>query len=374
MPGRLTVLHVLEATGHGTGRHLVDLVRHVPADHHVALPVAPTGRGEADRGVTARTLAAHGASVHPVPMRRSPVHPDLARAVLAVRGLVRTLTPDVVHGHATVGGTVARLAAGSVPCVYTPNGLHPARPVRLAERALAPLVDHVIAVSESEAELLARLGIAAPGRLTVIPNGIDLDPPAPSGLDVRARLGLAPSSRLVGAVGRVARQKAPDVLVAAAAELPSDVHVAFVGGGPDVDAIRGLVARAGLGTRVHLLGHVDDAATLLPQFDVLALPSRWEGAPYAPLEAFRAGVPVVATAVVGTVDVVSDGRTGLLVAPDDAGALAGAIRRVLDDAGLAERLVRSARTELVARFDVVRTGVRTARLYDGLSATGRANR
>lgn len=374
MPGRLTILHVLEATGHGTGRHLVDLVRHVPADHHVALPVAPTGRGESDPGATAAALVDLGATVHPVPMRRSPLHPDLVRAVRAVRELVGTVAPAVVHGHATVGGTVARLAAARrAPCVYTPNGLHPARPVRFAERLLAPLADHVIAVSESEARLLTRLRVAAPDRVSVIPNGIDLAPPPPAALDLRSRLGLPSAARLVGAVGRLARQKAPDVLVAAAADLPEDVHVVFVGGGPDAEDVRRLVERAGLGGRVHLLGHVGDAPALLPQFDVVALPSRWEGAPYVPLEAFRAGVPVVATAVVGTVDVVRHGRTGLLVPADDPDALAGAIRRVLADPALADALVRAARTDLAERFDVVRAGARTARLYADLAATRRAS-
>lgn len=372
MPGRLTVLHVLEAAAHGTGRHLVDLVRHVDADHHVALPGEPTGRGEADTRATARTLAALGATVHAVPLRRNPLHPDLLRALRAVRGLVGTVAPDVLHGHATVGGAVARLAGTRrVPCVYTPNGVHPARIVRLAERLLAPLAHHVVAVSTSEAMLLTERGIARPGRLTVIPNGIDLAPPPAADLDLRADLGLPPGASLVGAVGRLARQKAPEVLVAAVAELPVDVHLVFVGGGPDVEAVRGLAARSGLATRVHLLGYRDDAARLLPQLDVLALPSRWEGAPYVPLEAFRAGVPVVATAVVGTVDVVDDGRTGLLVAPDDPRALAGAIRRVLEDPRLARRLTGAARLDLADRFDVVRTGARTARLYHELAATGR---
>lgn len=366
----MRVLHVLEAAGHGTGRHLVDLVTHATGvAHEVVLPVSPTWRGEPDGRGTAATLREHGVRVHEVPLRRQPLHPDLARAVLAVRSLVHTRDVDVVHGHATVGGVVARLANGPVPVVVTPNGLHPSPVVRRAERLLARRTAAIVAVSVSEREAVLAAGLAPPDRVVVVPNGIALAPPAPHPLDLRRHIGLPPDACLVGWVGRLARQKAPEVLVAAAERLDPDVHVVLVGDGPQRRDVSARVVGSSCTERIHLLGHVPDAAALLPQFDVVALPSRWEGAPYVPLEAFRAGVPVVATDVTGTRDVVRDGHTGWLVPVDDPAALAAALDHALGDPVAARRRTTDAWQLLVTRHDVRTMGRRTTALYRRLAAS-----
>lgn len=365
MPG-MTVLHVLEAVGHGTGRHLVDLVTHMDGvDHEVVLPHRPTSRGEGTHTTTGRRLRGHGVPVHEVPLRRSPAHPDLVRGLLAVRRLVRSRGVDLVHGHATVGGVVARVAARTTgrPVVVTPNGIHPSRLVRAVERRLAGVTDAMIAVSPSEATLVRRLGLCAEDRLAVVPNGIATTAPGPHPRDLRRELALGEEARLVGWIGRLAPQKAPEVLVEAAPDLPPHVHVVLVGGGPRAADVATAVRDAGVGARVHVVGHVPEAAGLLPQFDLLALPSRWEGAPYVPLEAFRAGVPVVATDVVGTRDVVVDGETGWLVPVDDPVALAAACRAALDQPAEARRRVDRARRLLHDRHDVQEMAAATANLY-----------
>ena len=370
MPG-LTVLHVLEAAGHGTGRHVVDLVTHATGvTSEVVLPRRPTPRGEDRTSRTAEELRDAGVTVHEVPMRRTPVHPDLLRAVHAVRRLVGARHVDVVHGHAGVGGVVARLAGRSTgrPVVVTPNGIHPSRAVRAAERSLARWTDALVAVSSSEAELVVALGLCPGDRVHVVPNGIDLDPPPVTVRDLRAELGLPAGADLVGWVGRLARQKAPELLVDAVAQLPATVHAVLLGGGPDREAVASRIRAAGVDDRIHLLGHVPDAATLLDQLDVLALPSRWEGGPYAPLEAFRAGVPVVATDVVGTRDVVVHGQTGWLVPLQDASALAGALREALADRDEARRRASLARQRLVASHDVGAMAAATVRLYRRLTS------
>ncbi len=372
----LTVLHVLEAVGHGTGRHLVDLVDHVPDVRHVVvLPESPTPRGETSTSSTATSLAERGITVHRVPMRRTPLHPDLAVAVRRTRRLVQSEEVDVVHGHATVGGVVARLAAigTRTPAVYTPNGLHPSALVVAAERALAWRTRRFVAVSASEADdLVRRLGVAR-DRIVVVPNGIDLTAP-PAAADLRTELGLAPTTSLIGWVGRLSRQKAPDVLVAAAVAVPDDVHVVLVGGGPQAADVAAQVGRLGLRDRVHLLGHRPRAAALIPQFDVVALPSRWEGAPYVPLEAFRAGTPVVVSDVTGSRDTVTHDVDGLVVPPDDVEALAAALNRVLADRDLAARLATAGHETLWARFDVRAMGASLAHAYRNLPVSSGSGR
>jgi len=363
------VLHVVEAIEAGVARHVKDVVTHVPADHEVLVPPERVG-GFTDVAAL-EAMEAAGARVHLTPMRRSAVDPRNAAAVRRVRRLIRRSHPDVVHGHASIGGAAARLGASGtgVPRVYTPNGLLPGRAVYATERLLGRLTDRFVAVSDTEADLVERLRIVPPERVAVIPNGIELTPAGPPTVDLRTELGLAAGTPLVGSVGRLAAQKAPEVFVRACARIASsspDARFVLVGDGPLRDLVRAEVEAAGLDGRfVHLPG-LHGAATVMGQFDVFVLSSRYEGGPYAPLEAMRAGTPVVLTDVVGNRDTVVDGESGLVVAPDDPGALAGAVNRLLADPCLRERVATAGRERVAAHFDVRLMADRLAVLYRSL--------
>ncbi len=210
------VLHVLEALGTGCARHLIDLVRTVEGvRHEVAVPHERVG-GVSDPHAI-ESMRAAGAAIHLVEMRRFPLHPANVVAVVKVRTLIRRLSPDVVHCHSSIGGVVGRLAAvgtGS-STMYTPNALARGRTATLVERLLGRLTDRFVAVSETEAEYVSRLRIVPSDRLVVIPNGIDLVPSAPRPL--RPLLGVDPDTPLVGTMGRLSPQKAPEVFVKACA-------------------------------------------------------------------------------------------------------------------------------------------------------------
>jgi glycosyltransferase involved in cell wall biosynthesis len=111
---------------------------------------------------------------------------------------------------------------------------------------------------------------------------------------------------------------------------------------------------------------VHGAPTLMRQFDVFVLASRYEGGPYAPLEAMRVGTPVVVTDVIGSRDTVEHGRSGLVVPPDDPDALAAAVVRLLADPDLRRRLAGGGRARLAERFDVRRMAGRLGNLYQTL--------
>lgn len=366
---RPTVLHVLEAANHGTGtaRHVLDLVSHARSvQHHVAVPFRSTSRGEPVSDLTARLLVEHGATVHQVPMRRQVVHPDTARASLGVRRLVAETSPDIVHGHSGVGGALARLGHG-VPSVYTPNGVHPSSVAAALERRLARRTTAAIAVSRGEARLLTDVLGYPEHRVHVVPNGIADVGPEAGGSPVR--LPVPDGAVVVGWIGRHARQKAPEVLVHAAAEvcrLRGDVHVVMAGGGPDIAATRALVERLGLGGRVHLLGFVPDARRLIEDFDVLALPSRWEGAPYVPLEAMAARVPLVLSDCVGNADLVMPGETGWRVGVDDAPALATALLEAVADPDRRGRMANAAHARYRGEYVASRMAERTEAVYDAV--------
>jgi len=370
------VVHVLEALEGGTARHVSDLVTRVTGvEHHVALPPSRIG------GVTAlaavEEMEAAGATVHRIDMRRAPLSPRNAAALWELRRLVNKLSPDVIHGHSSAGGALARLAAVTGPArsgrrgrarrIYTPNGLYPGAPAAAAERGFGTLTDRLVAVSESEARLVATRAIVPDDRLVVIRNGVDLTPPSKVGPDLRARLGLDAAVPLIGFIGRLVPQKAPGLVVEAAALLAGqgvEAVTVMMGAGPLSGEVEQAIRERSLTGRVRTLGHLEGAAEVVGQLDVLVLPSFYEGCPYAPLEAMRAGVPVVLSDAVGNRDVVDHGHTGLLFPPGDAASLAGAVSLLFSDPDLRHRLTAAAKERLATHFDIRAMAAATGRLYE----------
>ena len=366
---RLVVLHVLEALEGGTARHLVDLVRHAEGVRHVVVVPVERSAGVTDREAAPAMLAA-GATVHHLPMRRTPWAPGNAAALAGLVRLTRRLRPDVVHAHSSIGGALARAAGWGAPVVYTPHAMATSPAYLAVERLLGRGTDRVVAVSPSEGERIERQRLVPPGRVVVIPNGIDLDPPPPDGRDLRRLLGLPADVRLVGTVARLIPQKAPVWFVAACAEVARrrpDVHFVLIGSGPLQRDVDRAVEASDLAGRLHRLASVPGAARVLGQLDVVTLLSRFEGGPYLPLEAMRAGTPVVVSDVVGNRDVVEDGVSGFVVPAGDAWTAADrAIRLLEDDPGRAA-MVEAARRRLAERHDVRSMGLRTVALYQELA-------
>jgi glycosyltransferase involved in cell wall biosynthesis len=366
----MKVLHVVEAVEGGLSRHVAQVVRHVPAEHHVVLPAERVG-GFTDTAAV-DDMEAAGAEFHVMTMRRSSVDPRNAVAVARICRLISRLRPDVIHGHSSIGGAAARIAgtATGTPRIYTPNGVMPTRMAFLLERALGRFTDAFVAVSQTEADLAARLRLASRDRIVVIPNGIELDGVEPPVRDLRARLGIDASVPLIGTVARLTPQKAPEVFVRACARVAERVPEArfvLIGEGPLAEQVAHEIAAARLEDRILQLRGLHGAASVLGQLDVFVLASRYEGGPYAPLEAMRAGAPVVLTDVIGNRDAVEDGRSGLLVPPDDPRALAGAVLRLIASADMRRQMSQAATERLASDFDVRLSAERLARLYQRLA-------
>jgi glycosyltransferase involved in cell wall biosynthesis len=361
------VLHVLEAVEGGTARHVVDVVSTVPGwEHHVALPERRVG-APTDRLAAARLRDA-GAVLHVIDMRRAPWHPANARAVARLRRLRRQVRPAIVHGHSSIGAALGRLAVvgTEIPFVHTPNALAAGRLVVTAERLLGRRTTRLVAVSPSEAAHLRRLGLVPDDRVVTIPNGVALPAPPPA-LDLRERLGLDAGVPLVGTVGRLIDQKAPERFLevcAAVSRLHPDARFLLVGDGPLRPAVEAHPARHELGGRLHHLVELPDAGSVLGQLDVFVLASRFEGGPYAPLEAMRAGTAVVLTDVVGNRDAVVDGESGVLVEQDDVAGLAARVAELLADGDRRRVMGEAAQRRVAAEFDRAVAGRRLAALYE----------
>jgi glycosyltransferase involved in cell wall biosynthesis len=360
------VLHVLEALEGGTSRHLVDVVRHATrTDHVVVVPPRRVGGATDDQAVPA--LREAGADVRFLTMHRTPWSYANVRALPTLGRLIRRVRPDAVHGHSSIGGLLARVAAtGSRrTTIYTPNGITTVRAGLAVERALRRRTDVFVAVSASEGDLAARLGVARPAQVRVIPNGIDVDP-VPPPVDLRDHLGVPDGAPVVGTIARLVPQKAPEDFVAACERIGHavpDARFVLIGTGELEREVDAAVARAGLGGRFVRIPSLAGAAGVLGQLDVFALSSRFEGGPYSPLEAMRAETPVVLTEVVGSRDTVEDGVSGLVVPPGDVDALAEAVIGLLQDPDRRRRMGQAGRERVLAHFDVRAMGRALDDLY-----------
>lgn len=289
-----------------------------------------------------------------VPVRRiAPLPLGLtgARRVPALARLLRRERPAVFHAHmsspvACKWGLAAAVSA-RVPAVlgtvqvgaYEP----PDRSAYRQLRALARGVDRYLAVSQEIAdELVERLGWPA-AKVEVVYNAVDVERaavPAPPGL--REQLGGSATRPLVLTPARLDAQKGHAVLLEAIAAVPEALFL-LAGEGPERAALEARAAELGVADRVRFLGRREDVPQLLAACDVFALPSLYEGSSLAVLEAMAAGIPVVSSAIGGTEELIEDGRSGLLVPPGDAQALAAALRRVLEDPELRQSLAARAR-------------------------------
>lgn len=309
--------------------------------------------------------------------------PHYVATVREIVDRLERLAADVLccHGYKAdlIGLPAARWAG--IPVVSVSHGWTGATPkVRLNEsldRFSLRWMDAVVCVSEGQADKVRRAGVPA-DRVAVIRNAIDCSTPRPPNPDYRRQLDAwfpRPMRRLVGAAGRLSPEKGFSVLVEAAQRLAAvDPDLGFVlfGDGPLADPLAAQVARLGLEQRFVLAGFRADVTCFLPHFDAVVLPSFTEGLPVIVLEAFAASVPVVATAVGGTPEVVEDGVNGYLVAPGDARALADRIATTLACPDRRAAMGRQGRKRVEAEFSLARQGAEYQRLFERIAGRSAA--
>lgn len=320
------------------------------------------------------------------PALRAPIAPR--EDLLALHRLTRLFRRrgfDVVHTHSSKAGAVGRTAAhrAGVPrIVHTFHGFpfhefqsvprHEAY-VRI-ERRVGRFTDVALCVGTAVSVEAVRRGLVGPERVRTLAIPVPADAPArtpQSSERARRALGLPAVGPVVGAVGRLAYQKAPEDFVTALLALDRpDVTGVWIGGGELADVMHGLVRAALPRARLVLAGERADVPELLPAFDVFALPSRYEGLPVAICEAMVCGVPVVATAVNSVPDVVCPGESGLLVPPERPDLLAAAVAHLLDRPAEAARMAATARSRIDHRFSERALGETLAAAYsDGVPRT-----
>lgn len=285
--------------------------------------------------------------------------------------LLRRERPTILHTwmfHANIPGRVLGRLAGIPIIVSSERTMGMESQWRYGLNRMTDLwTDRVVCVSQQVADFVVKQVGIPQDKVVVIPNGIQMPDPEhlPVKRQARAELGLPPDQVLVGTVARLDRVKRLDALLHALTSLPQ-VYTVIVGEGPERAGLLALSEQLGLTGRVRFAGQQEDVWPWLTALDIFSLSSDWEGMSNALLEAMAVGLPVVATAVGGTPEVVVDGVTGLLVPLRDPPALAEAVVRLLRDPDLRHRMGEAGRERVLQCFSVEQMVERTQALYEHL--------
>jgi len=285
---------------------------------------------------------------------------------------------DLVHAHdfysGLLGIAAARLAGVKVIACQRHLKLSDRRAHYVGTSVIHRLADRLLVNSDAIRRRVINQRIAHPRKITVIRNGVasGATPKAEARSVIRRELSIDDTVVLVGVVARLDPIKGHRFFIDAAAEVlrgHPDTHFVLIGDGPLRSEIRERLEKARLTDRVHLLGDRSDVARLISGLDLLVLSSLHEGLPNAVMEAMAAGIPVVATAVGGTKELITDGETGFLAPPADSEALAWKINLALMKSDTRSQITAAARKRIESEYGMERMINSVERLYDELLKT-----
>ena len=383
MPHPIHVLHIITQMVRGSG------ASHVA--EYLASRLSPDRfRASIAHGVARPHLQGYGLSpaehveVFAIPDLARPIapHRDL-RALGQLRSLIREVRPDVVHTHSSKAGVLGRLAAAreGVPVVvhhvhgwsfHANHSVLRRRGFVSLERYLARRTDGLLLVANPDIEKARAHRVGRESQYHMVRAGVALDrfePRTPQSVaEAREILNVPDDAFLIGTVGRLAPQKAPHDFIAVARrvadELPN-AHFAWIGHGVLRDEVRAAVEAAGLSDRFALPGARDDIERISPAFDVFLITSLWEGLPRTLVESLATGVPVVASAVDGSCEIVREGQNGLLFPPAHVDAGAEAVLRMATDDTMRDEMGRAG-PATVKDFDMDKSVSDMEAVYDKL--------
>lgn len=363
---RIKVLHVAECIG-GVDRYLHSLLKYINHEKFESIMVLSKlyeGKGYEQLADHVEILdIPHGMGI------------STLLSAIEIRKIIKKYNPDVVFAHSSIAGAVTRLACIGLKCkvIYNPHGWSfnmqgKKQMVFVAlEKLMAPFCDAIVCISDAEKKSALKKRICKEKKLHVIYNGIDFDEYKESKA-IRSDFAIPEDAFVVGMVGRIAKQKAPDVFVKMAAEVSKKIDNAFfiivgdiVEG--DIEEKKYIEQRAEQsGIRLKITGWVDNPLDYVKQFDVACLLSRWEGFGLVIPEYMLCGKPIVATRVDAIPYLINDGIDGMLVNVDDYKGAAQMVINLQRDSVIREKMISNAKVTVANRFDARRVGKETQEL------------
>ena len=293
-----------------------------------------------------------------------------------LRRIIKQLKPDIVYAHSSKAGAFARIADLGLnnKVIYNPHGwafnmqqsAKKKEMYKWVEKISAHFCDKIVCISDAEKESALREKICKSSKLQVIYNGIDLEEIEKTTPMSRDQLGIPKDAFVVGMVGRLSKQKAPDTFVKAAKLIKEKIPNAFflmVGDGELRDQVESLINQYDLGSSFLITGWVDNPTAYMKIMDVGMLLSRWEGFGLVLPEYMACGVPIVATNVDAIPNIIRDGVNGMLVDKDDYDDAANKIWKLYMDINRREKIIRSGSLDAQTRFNSSRVLSETEEMY-----------
>ncbi|MBO4878547.1 MAG: glycosyltransferase family 4 protein [Ruminococcus sp.] len=335
------ILHIAQAPG-GVERYLHTLLSNIDKERYENILVCSQDYDiDSFKSITD--------SIVVVPMYRNISLPQEIRTVVKLRRIIKKYSPDIVYLHSSKAGAVGRIADLGIKnyCIYNAHGwafnMKCGKKKQFIyaaiEKLLAPFCDKIIAISEFEKQSALNHKICSKDKIKVIYNGVtsSCDNSHDSSL-----AGIVPDDAyVVGFVGRISKQKAPDVFIKSAAIIKKKIKNAFfiiVGDGEDREKLESLISNLGLSGSVLITGWIDNPEIYIKRFDIAMLLSRWEGFGLVLPEYMLAKKPIIATKADAIPELVHNDVNGYLVDIDDYSSAAKYAIMLHNDKQLASRL------------------------------------
>ena len=297
----------------------------------------------------------------------------------ALRRIIKQLKPDIVYAHSSKAGALARIADLGLKnkVIYNPHGwafnmqqsAKKKEMYKWVEKISVHFCDKIVCISDAEKESALREKICKPSKLQVIYNGVDLEAIKNTIPKTRAELNVPEDTFVVGMVGRLSKQKAPDVFVKAAKLIKDKIPNAYflmVGDGELRGQVENLIHQYDLGSSFLITGWVDNPTAYMKIMDVGMLLSRWEGFGLVLPEYMACGVPIVATNVDAIPNIIKDGVNGMLVNKDSFVGVQKVCTGLKNDTELKDRIIASAKSMVRNKFGAKRVAKESIGLYKDL--------
>lgn len=376
---RIKILYVLEATAGGTRRYINELLDRIDLEQFMPVLAASIFR-EPDFKADIDRFIERGISVEIVPMRREISPLSDIRCLLRLIALVRKHSFDIVHTHSSKAGVLGRIAArvcGIKTVIHTPHvfpfdmetGNFRKKLYLKTERWVSRYTTMLITVCEHEKHSALNHNLLSEEKIKTVYNGVDTDYWTgfnEAGISLRKSLNIDPNAVVVGMAGRFTKQKGHEILIRAFVELVRlypDIILVLTGNGELKEHIRGMVKEHNLTDNVMICDQTDDIAAFYAMFNILVMPSLWEAMPFTLLEAMSMRVPVVASSAGGIPEVIDDGENGIIVHSNRPEDVTEAIKKLIDDPSLINKIGEKAREKIVSEFQLSNTINQLQSLY-----------
>lgn len=369
---KIKVMHIAQAAG-GVARYLECLFKYMDNDRFENILVCSYDYKEDDFKNIVDIF-------EQIDMQRSIGSQDL-KAASAVRKLIKKYNPDIVYSHSSKAGAVARLANIGIKnkSIYNPHGWafnmrcsgKKLMMYRILEKIMAPFSDKIVCISDAEKQSALDKSICPEKKLHVIFNGVDVEAYNKNRKNdiTRAELGIPEDAFVIGMVGRLSEQKAPDIFVKMAKKVKESIpnsHFIIVGGGEMQAEIEEYAEKNIMLDSIHITGWVDNPLSYVELFDIATLLSRWEGFGLVIPEYMLAEKPVVVTEVDAIPNIVTDHINGLLVPVDDPDAACSAVLKLYKDINLRDKLVSQGIKDAYEKYDAKRVSKQHSELFENI--------